>query len=265
MSRTLFWYIFKDLLRMFFMASGVLAGIMSFGGLLRPLTEHGLSMGQVLQMLKYFQPAMATYSLPIAALFATTIVYGRLSADNEISACRAAGISHLAMALPAFVLGLTVAILGLLLLCFIVPLFMLKAEKVVFSNVGQIVANAIERSHQLKMEREGESITVFAQDAQVMPTDPTRPNDQVVLLIAPMFVTYEPNPDKSADAIRTPRDFYLARQATTFITQDEKSEDVGFTTVLQNACKFPRVFSGTEGGVGNTTFAARGQSLVREN
>ena len=40
MSRTLFWYFFKDLLRIFLLASGALAGIMSFGGLLRPLTEH---------------------------------------------------------------------------------------------------------------------------------------------------------------------------------------------------------------------------------
>src|SRR5437868_4871505 len=120
MSRTLFWYIFKDLLRVFFLTSGALAGIMSFGGLLRPLTEHGLDIGQVVRMLSYFMPAMTTYSLPIAALFATTMVYGRLSADNEVTACRAAGISHLAMALPALVLGLLVALFSLLLLCFIV-------------------------------------------------------------------------------------------------------------------------------------------------
>ena len=51
MSRTLFWYIFKDLFRIFMMASGALAGIMSFGGLLRPLTHQGLDIGQVGQVL----------------------------------------------------------------------------------------------------------------------------------------------------------------------------------------------------------------------
>ena len=45
MSRTLFWYVFKDLLRIFLLASGALAGIMSFGGLLRPVYEHGLDAG----------------------------------------------------------------------------------------------------------------------------------------------------------------------------------------------------------------------------
>src|SRR5690606_5553408 len=86
MSRTLFWYVFRDLLKIFLLASAGLAGIMSFGGLLRPVTEHGLDSTQVVQILTYFLPAMTTYSLPIAALFATTMVYGRLSNDNEITA-----------------------------------------------------------------------------------------------------------------------------------------------------------------------------------
>src|SRR3954469_17027294 len=163
MSRTLFWYILKDLLRIFFLTSGVISGIMSFGGLLRPLTEHGLDVGQVGKMLSYFMPAMSTYSLPIAALFATTMVYGRLSADNEIVACRAAGISHLAIAFPAFILGIFVSLISLVLLCFLVPSCMLKAEKVIFSNVAQIVANSIERNHQLRLKDQGDDITVFAQ------------------------------------------------------------------------------------------------------
>ena len=35
MSKTLFWYVMRDLLRVFLMTSLVLAGIMSFGGLLK--------------------------------------------------------------------------------------------------------------------------------------------------------------------------------------------------------------------------------------
>src|SRR3954471_16876245 len=101
MSRTLFLYIFRDLLRIFVLTSGALAGIMSFGGLLRPLTQNGLDVGQGGKILTYFMPAMSTYSLPVAALFATTMVYGRLSGDNELTAMRAAGISYIKIAMPA--------------------------------------------------------------------------------------------------------------------------------------------------------------------
>src|SRR3954469_24723512 len=173
MSKTLFWYLLKDLLRIFLMTSATLAGIMSFGALLKPLTQHGLGLGQVGQILSYFSPAMTTYSLPIAALFATTIVYGRLSADNELTACRASGISHLAMTWPAILLGLLVALVSLLFLSFVVPVFTLKVEKVIYSNIAQLVANKITRTHEISYGR----TSIFAQDARVI-----EPIDQVVFI-----------------------------------------------------------------------------------
>src|SRR3954452_5211330 len=167
MSKTLFWYLLKDLLRIFLMTSATLAGIMSFGALLKPLTQHGLDLGQVGRILSYFSPAMTTYSLPIAALFATTIVYGRMSADNELTACRACGISSLMMTAPAFLLGLIVALISLLFLSFVVPVFTLKVEQVIYSNLAQLVANKITRTHEISYGR----TSIFAQAAAVQNPD----------------------------------------------------------------------------------------------
>jgi hypothetical protein len=88
-------------------------------------------------------------------------------------------------------LGLSMATLSLLLLCFIVPVFMLKVERVIFSNVGQIVSNEIEKNHQLKFQQGDMDVTVYAHSAQVQQPDPSRPSDQIVTLISPMVVTYE--------------------------------------------------------------------------
>src|SRR5688500_11486798 len=190
MSRTLFFYIFKDLIRIFLLTSGALAGIMSFGGLLRPLTEHGLNAGQAAKMLAYFMPAMTTYSLPIAALFATTVVYGRLAADNELVACRAAGLSFFSIGLPGLVLGLAVALISLMFLCFIVPVFTLKVERVIYSNLAQLIANEIERTHQIKFQ----DITIFAQDAAVAEQAGPESDEQMVSLGGLMIVSYRKVP-----------------------------------------------------------------------
>ena len=173
LSPTLFWYIFKDLLKVFMLANGALAGILSFGGLLRPLTEQGLEAWQVGLLLSYFTPAMTAYSLPVAILFATSVVYGRLSADNEILACRAGGLSHLSLCLPAAVLGLVVSLASALLLLFVVPKYTLKIEKVIFANLAKIVANDIERKHQVRLP--GMKLTVFARSAY-LPPQPTSVN-----------------------------------------------------------------------------------------
>jgi lipopolysaccharide export LptBFGC system permease protein LptF len=267
MSRTLFFYIFKDLIRIFLLTSGALAGIMSFGGLLRPLTEHGLNAAQAAKMLSYFMPAMTTYSLPIAALFATTVVYGRLAADNELVACRAAGISFFSIGLPGVVLGLAVALISLMFLCFIVPVFTLKVERVIYSNLAQLIANEIERTHQIKFQ----DTTIFAQEAAVAPTDPSRPDEQMVSLGGIMIVSYERVDSSLPDTpkLQVPKEFYLAKQATIFIRRS-LSDEFTLEARLENpgGTMFPRTFAGKQhiqGGVQQTQFGPITiESLIRE-
>ncbi len=261
MSRTLFKYIFLDLLRIFMLTNGALSGIMSFAGLLRPLTQNGLDAGQVGQLLTYFTPSMMAYSFPIAALFAATVVYGRMNSDSEILACRAGGISHLALAIPAMVLGLVVAIISLLFLCFLVPSFTLKVEKVIFSNLSQLVANKIERNHQIKF---GDT-NVFAQRAEVIPPDSTDPLVQRVVLEGPTIITYDV-PDKTT-RLKVPDEIWMARKATLHIKTDANGDNAQMTATLDGGMKFPRkTVGGWEGGVMQTQFGPMAlPSLIKEN
>jgi hypothetical protein len=254
-GRTLFWYIFKDLLRIFFMASGALAGIMSFGGLLRPLTHQGLEIAQVFKLINYFMPAMTTYSLPIAALFATTVVYGRLSADNEMTACRAGGLSHLTIALPAFVMGIIVAILSLCFLCFIVPAYTLKVEQTLYSNIAKLIAGKIQTGHEIRFG----PVTIFSQQAYLPPEETLQAGQQVVVLSSPTIETID-RPYRFDRAYHVPKDFYTASQATIYVEQRGKGEERGtgkvyLTVKLENGMKFPRRFSGAvTGGVDTTEY-----------
>jgi lipopolysaccharide export LptBFGC system permease protein LptF len=243
MGRTLFWYIFKDLFKIFMMANGALAGIMSFGGLLKPLTHQGLDAAQVGKLLTYFNMAMLTYSLPIAALFATTVVYGRLSADNELTACRAGGISHLTVTLPAFVLGVLVAILSLVFLCFIVPIYTLKAEQTLYSNMAKLIAGQIQKDHQIDFKPAG--VTIFAREAYIPPNSGKR-GQQIVVLKDPTIKTIV-RPYKEDREYRIPKDFYSASEAVIYIEQREKGEQrgtgkVNLTISLTDGRKFPRQY-----------------------
>ena len=261
-SFTLSRYIFVDLLRIFLLASGALAGIMSFGGLLRPLTQQGLDASQVGQLLTYFTPAMTAYSFPIAALFATTMVYGRLSADNELTACRAAGISLLSVAVPAFVLGLLVALVSLLFLWFVVPLFTLKAEKVIYSNIAKLVANRIDRTHQIPFQQ----YTVFAQDAYLPPPEELGPGEQQVILIGPTIVHFDRPKGKDDWQYKVPKEFFTASQATAYIFENEEGKPE-LTVRFSDGATFPREFKGAVvGAVEATQFGPIPiQSPIKEN
>lgn len=256
MSRTLFRYIFWDLIKIFMMASGVLSAIMSFGGLLKPLYEVGLDITQVGQILGFSGPAMTAYSLPIAALFATTIVYGRLGADNEITACRAAGISHLALAMPAFMLGALTALISIGLLCFVVPASMLKVEKIIYSNLAQLAVGQIERTHQVKFDQQEGSITVFAQSAKILPIDPTKPQNQGMQVDGAMIVEYH---KIERNRPQIPRDFYMARSARAYIQQEHEDDDVLLWVDFSDATRFPRATTQPSGD--NAQFSLKEQRV----
>lgn len=250
MQKTLFLYIFRDLLRVFLLASGAIAGIMSFGGLLRPLTQHGLDIGQVGQMLGYFMPAMTNYSWPIAVLFATTFVYGRLSADNELTACRAAGMNYFQILTPAILIGVVVTLLSVTFLCFVVPRSFLKAERVVYSNLAKLVAGEIDRTQRIRLDAAGQQTTIFARKATVLDPEPTRPQAQAVDLDDVTIVTYV-----KGDALpKVPAEFYLAERATAVITMPRDGDgDVSVKIEeLLNGRKIPNPGATTPDGSGGS-------------
>ena len=246
MQKTLFLYIFRDLLRIFLLASGALAGIMSFGGLLRPLTQHGLDLAQVGEMLGYFMPAMTNYSWPIATLFATTFVYGRLSADNELTACRAAGLTYAQILTPALLIGIVVTLLSAFFLCFVVPRSFLKAEQVIYSNLAKLVAGEIDRTQRIRLDANGAQTTIFARSAQVLEPNPQFPDRQAVQLNGVTIVSYV----KGNDLPKVPSEFYRADSALAVIEMPRTAEgDVQVFPILDGGQKIPRPTTrGTQGG-----------------
>jgi lipopolysaccharide export LptBFGC system permease protein LptF len=271
MSKTLFWYIFGNLLRVFILTASGLAGIMSFAVLLRPLTENGLDFGQVNRLLLYSQPAVYAYSLPISALFATTMVYGRFSADNELTAMRASGIGYFSfrrfsVALPALVLGLVVAVVSLVMLCFIVPVYSLKVEEVIYSNIARVVANKIQRTHSLEFQSaDATSFNVYADDAVLVPPDPAHPSEQRVELFGPAWMTSQRAVNDGWLII--PKDFWMARSAMVSIDRVSPTDPSMVTISLVDGIKFPREFFGNvQVGVGSSGFGPfEIPSLINEN
>ncbi len=152
---TLHRYIFRELLRVFVLTVVALTLIMSLGGILQPVQEYGVGPRQVIHLMGYFLPITLTFVLPMAALFAGALVYGRLTSDNELDACRASGISLLTMVYPGFVLAIIVAIANLLLSFHVMPAFIHSAEKSLKANAKHIFFRNIQRKRYYKLPPDG--------------------------------------------------------------------------------------------------------------
>jgi len=138
-------YIFRDLLRVFVLAAVALALTVIPCMLVGPIQKFGVGPKQVVHLLGYFIPIILTFVLPMAALFAAALVYGRFAYDNELDACRASGIGLLTLIYPGLCLAIIVAIVTLILSFHIVPAFVHRAEKAIQGNVKQILFRNIQR------------------------------------------------------------------------------------------------------------------------
>jgi len=152
---TLHKYIFRELLRVFVLTVVALTLIMSLGSILRPVQEYGVGPWQVIHLMGYFLPITLTFVLPMAALFAGALVYGRLTSDNELDACRASGISLLTLVYPGLALAIIVAIANLLLSFHVMPAFIHLAEKSFKANAKQILFRNIQQKRYYKLPPDG--------------------------------------------------------------------------------------------------------------
>ena len=142
---TLHRYVFRELIRVFWLATVALTVILSLGLILQPIQKYGIGPEQVPHLLTFFVPITLTYVLPMAALFAATLVYGRLAGDNELMACKASGVSPLTLIGPGCLLGLLVAIANLALSFHVMPYFFHRAEYAIKADAKQILFRNIQR------------------------------------------------------------------------------------------------------------------------
>ncbi|MFC1792784.1 LptF/LptG family permease [Planctomycetota bacterium] len=142
---TLHRYIFRELFRVFLLAVVALTLMLSLGSILQPVQEYGVGPRQVIHLMGYFLPIILTFVLPMAALFACSLVYGRFASDSELDACRASGISLIRLVYPGLALAIMVTIANLLLSFYVMPVFVHQAEKSLKTNAKKILFRNIER------------------------------------------------------------------------------------------------------------------------
>lgn len=99
------WYVLKNYLATFGMAIGVLTFGMIGAQLMKvfDLLAQGLPVSVAMMALLYFVPHALCFTVPWASLVSIMLVFGRMSADSEVTAMRACGISILQIVAPLIV------------------------------------------------------------------------------------------------------------------------------------------------------------------
>ena len=156
----LYRHILGQLFRAFLGVLAVLTLLMIVGGAFQEVSSHGLGVFQTLQILPYIIPSLLPFSIPIAVLLTVCIVYGRMAADQEVTAAKAAGIPVLTLLWPALFMGGVLSAGSLLLTDQAIPWSVGNIRRVVALATEDIVLDMLKTHNELALPQSGMSISV---------------------------------------------------------------------------------------------------------
>jgi lipopolysaccharide export LptBFGC system permease protein LptF len=148
--RTLHAYLARELLKTFLMTSVALTLLVVMGGgVANIFRSQGIGTEEMAKVFAFLTPVAVTLILPVAALFSAAITYGRAAADNEVLACRAAGINIHKLLLSAALLGLFVTVFTYWSWNFMIPHLSGRIKELSRRDLPTIVKRQFEKAKPL--------------------------------------------------------------------------------------------------------------------
>lgn len=151
MIKTLQLYISRELLKTFVLtAVGLTLTFSLCGGVLNMIEAEVLTAVELARFLGFILPVATTLTLPVSALFACAMVYGRFAADNELDACKASGINIHRLLAPAVGLSVVTAAFTFSFSNYVIPKFIEQLEIMVRKDIQKIAIGALARQGYLR-------------------------------------------------------------------------------------------------------------------
>jgi lipopolysaccharide export system permease protein len=109
MKKTLYYYLLKEITVPFLLGMAAFTSVLLMGRLLKLadlVVAKGVPLTDIVLMIVYLIPSFCLVTIPMAFLLALLLAFGRLSADSEITAIKASGVSLYGLLPPVLLFAL---------------------------------------------------------------------------------------------------------------------------------------------------------------
>lgn len=172
-------YLLRDLVRTLVISVSILVTVIAFGAAIKPLTDDQLLTAW--QAAKYMGLAivpMLQFALPFSAGFAATLTLHRMTADNEVLAMAASGVSYRRILRPVALLGGLLLVIMVALTQVVIPAFWGLMQNAIATDVTRIFEASIARGEPFQVD----NLIIYADDLTVQERPDTGADTRLILV-----------------------------------------------------------------------------------
>jgi lipopolysaccharide export system permease protein len=140
-----------ELCKVFVIALVGITGILLMAGIIAEAQSQGFGPAQLLKAIPLIIPSTLPYTIPATTLFTACVVYGRLSADNEILAIKASGVNILHIVKPGLVLGMGMSLGTTALYYHVIPHTHLLLRSMVFDDCEELLYSMLKKNGSMSL------------------------------------------------------------------------------------------------------------------
>jgi len=146
-------YIFWEVAKVFLVTLSVLVFVLVMVGIVQESVRKGLTLSVTFQLIPYVLPNALCFAIPGTILFSTCSAYGQMSANNEITALKSAGVSPIVALRPVLIFALILSLGSVWLIDIAFSWGFYGVQEVITSSVDEIAYSILSSQKHLSTDR----------------------------------------------------------------------------------------------------------------
>ena len=122
-------------------------------GLAQKAREYGIGPDIVVQLIPYLVPEALMFAIPATSLFSVCVVFGRMAADNEVTALESLGLSKTMVIIPALIMSFGLSLFAVWLNDVAYAWSHFGIERVVLQSTDRIVYSMLQKEGSFKSDQ----------------------------------------------------------------------------------------------------------------
>lgn len=132
-------YVIVELLTIFLLTLAGMTALIFVALIGKEAVDKGLGLGPLVRMVPYLVPQAMQFAVPGTMLLATTSVYGRMAASNEVVALKSMGISPWSLVTPTLILASLVSLGAVMLNDVAVSWGRMGSQRVFIESLEEVI------------------------------------------------------------------------------------------------------------------------------